>query len=218
MNVRAFLATTTAVIIASTLMISASPSNAVVPAKQKIPDVIVGSATAPEAGHISVRGIDVEIGVTPPAGVIKAEGRKPNSFLPLMGRSGPIGKVMTFTFNVGKGKCSHEYGFPMNGGSVVEFTSTCKNTKSFNGAKVGMNVLKAETVTGAIFGKPGYIGTDYICLLDNTNLTFHSNGAYIVVWSKVAASNEGKSAYIESISAYSDPAALLFQSGICDPL
>jgi hypothetical protein len=215
MNPRSLFAATTALVAVGASFSALTAAAATTPFVKQIPDVVVGSATAPEAGHITVRGIDVEIGASTEAGVRRAEGRKPTSFLPLMGRSGPIGKVMTYTFSVGKGKCEHTYGFPLHGGSLVDFSSTCPNTKSFAGAKVGMIVRRAEQVTGAVFGSPGKVG-DYLCLFDNPGMVYRGPGAYIVVWAEASSAAEGDSARVESIAAYGDN-ALVFTAGICEP-
>ena len=178
-------------------------------------DVVVGSATAPEAGHISVRGHDLEIGASTVAGVRRAEGRKPTSDLPLMGRTGVVGRMLTYEFTVGKGVCTHEYGFPPGGKQLSQFVSDCPPTRTFNRARVGMNVMKAEALTGVGFRFDGVLG-NYTCMLDNPAMVQAGPGALIVAWSNVADASQGGSARITSIGAYGDQAPL-WQAGFCEP-
>jgi hypothetical protein len=192
-------------ILITAAFLSALPSaNAATPARHRAPDVVVGSFTTHHIAHVYVDGVNLKLGVAKEPAVVKAEGMRPSSvYLSKDDTGSLIVKKVTFRYGPKGSGCSHVYDFLPGGGAVVDFESDCLNTVSVTGARVGMSVQEAETVTGATFGEEGEFGSYDRCSFGNPGIVRKGNGGYVAVWAQEHDSeNWNGPRTVESIAAY----------------
>lgn len=150
-----------------------------------------------------IHGHYLTLGQSTKRDVRKAEGRKPHSDLPVMGRTGIVGRQVEYRFRETKRRtCRHEYGF-LTGHRLGDFESTCRATRTPRGAHVGMNVMQAEAKEGAAFVYSPALGHD--CSFAAVGLPeMGSGGIWIVLWANSQNPDSGKTAKVRSIAAHND--------------
>ena len=164
-------------------------------------DVTVG-AIGPD-GNMSrigpVRGDYLDLARSTVAEVRRAEGRKPNADLPVMGRGGVVGRMLTYRIRESRRRtCRRTYAFPRRRARLQDFSSTCMATRTPRGTRVGTSAREAEAREKVPAAASPSLGHD--CAFADVGVAVRGSGSiWLVLWMDSQDPRAGKTAKVRSI-------------------